>query len=144
MYRQKKSIFLNLKKYWKRKKTFWTNKTGWTVTLAGTYCDDMAPDVQMHLSFPKRSSSQSTKSNNSNYLRQTVEESEKQQENNGNYEDEADSIVTEQQQEVQRKAAILPPPSPIPIRLNPKRTLTKNCYGPGTINHIFFADITNR
>lgn len=28
---------------------------GWTVTLAGTYGEDMAPDVEMRLSFPKKS-----------------------------------------------------------------------------------------
>lgn len=29
--------------------------SGWTVTLAGTYGEDMAPDVEMRLSFPKKS-----------------------------------------------------------------------------------------
>lgn len=96
----------------------------------------MAPDVQMHLSFPKRSSSQMSKLQNGSYS-ETEKPHEKYNETNGNYADEEDTITTDgskSQQQTQLKAAILPPPPSIPMKFNPKRTLTKNCYGSGIMH----------
>lgn len=92
---------------------------GWTVTVAGTYSDDMAPDVQMHLSFPKRSISQGNKSRDHRIIQQT---NVKPMELNLNQED--DLLGDEPKN---YKPAILPSS----IALNPKRSLTKNHFGMG-------------
>lgn len=107
---------------------FVMKKKGWTVTVAGTYSDDMAPDVQMHLSFPKRSSSQSKKIDKSTHNQRSIELSkdmtETELDTNSNYND-TDS------QKPDVKPAILPPPTPQSIKLNPKRSLTKNYLNTG-------------
>ncbi|XP_031638331.1 probable serine/threonine-protein kinase DDB_G0282963 isoform X2 [Contarinia nasturtii] len=96
--------------------------TGWTVTVAGTYSDDMAPDVQMHLSFPKRAANQ----------RKTIEKSTSipmESTNNNTTELEIDTNSNYNDIDLQTpdaKPAILPPPTPQSIKLNPKRSLTKN------------------
>lgn len=90
----------------------------------------MAPDVQMHLSFPKRSSSQSNKFDKSTYARRSIEQTkdmtEPELDANSNYND-TDS------QKIDIKPAILPPPTATPqsIKLNPKRSLTKNYFNTG-------------
>lgn len=101
----------------------------WTVTVAGTYSDDMAPDVQMHLSFPKRSSSQSKKIDKSTHVQRSIDltkDAEPELDTNSNYND-TDS------QNFNAKAAILPPPTPQSMKLNPKRSLTKNYLNAGTV-----------
>lgn len=104
---------------------------GWTVTLAGTYSDDMAPDVQMHLSFPKRASSQGKKFDKSTYMHRSIENakdtSEAELDTNSNYND-TDS------QKPDSKPALLPPPTPQSIKLNPKRSLTKNYLNTGIVS----------
>lgn len=101
-------------------------KKGWTVTLAGTYSDQI-PDVQMHLSFPKRSSSQSRKLDKSTHLHQLIDQpkdTDMDLDTNSNYND-TDS------QKPEAKPAILPPSTPQSIKLNPKRSLTKNYFNAG-------------
>lgn len=104
------------------------NKKGWTVTLAGTYSDDMAPDVQMHLSFPKRASSQNKKFDKSTYVHRSIENAketpEPELDTNSNYND-TDSHKPDS------KPALLPPQTPQSIKLNPKRSLTKNYFSTG-------------
>lgn len=105
-----------------------TQQKGWTVTVAGTY-DDLAPDVQMHLSFPQRSSSQGKKCDKSTNIHRSIEQTkdtELELDTNSNYND-TDS------QKPDAKPAILPPPTPQSIKLNPKRSLTKNYFNTGTI-----------
>lgn len=101
-------------------------KKGWTVTLAGTYSDQI-PDVQMHLSFPKRSSSQSRKLDKSTHSHQSIDQpkdTDMDLDTNSNYND-TDS------QKPEAKPAILPPSTPQSIKLNPKRSLTKNYFNAG-------------
>lgn len=106
---------------------FWrAMKKGWTVTLAGTYSDQI-PDVQMHLSFPKRSSSQSRKLDKSTHSHQSIDQpkdTDMDLDTNSNYND-TDS------QKPEPKPAILPPSTPQSIKLNPKRSLTKNYFNAG-------------
>lgn len=84
----------------------------------------MAPDVQMHLSFPKRAS------NNSKQTRQSIDQvkntTEPELDKNSNFND-TDS------QKPDKKPAILPPPTPQSINLNPKRSLTKHYFNTGII-----------
>lgn len=89
----------------------------------------MAPDVQMHLSFPKRSSSQSKKVDKSIPAQRSIDkakDAEPEPDSNSNYH-ETDS------QNYNSKAAILPPPTPQSIKLNPKRSLTKNFINSGIV-----------
>lgn len=89
----------------------------------------MAPDVQMHLSFPKRSSSHSKKIDKSTHAQRSIDlakDAEPELDSNSNYND-TDS------QNFNTKAAILPPPTPQSIKLNPKRSLTKNYLNAGTV-----------
>lgn len=109
------------------------DKKGWTVTLAGTYgSDDMAPDVQMHLSFPKRASSQSKKFDKSTNIQRSIEHAKEtttepeELDTNSNYND-TDS------QKPDSKPALLPPSTPQSIKLNPKRSLTKNYFSTGIV-----------
>lgn len=100
------------------------------MTVAGTYSDDMAPDVQMHLSFPKRASSQSKqldKSTNMRSIELGKDATETEPDTNSNYND-TDS------QKLEIKPAILPPPTPQSIKLNPKRSLSKNYYNTGIVS----------
>lgn len=114
--------------------------------MAGTYHDDMAPDVEMRLSFPKNSVS-SKKSNNRLSLKAAHEKetivslpssehqtkstkSIKQYLDNGycgHNENETHPHHLHNQQ--QQQPALLPPSS---IHLNPKRTLSRNHYRSGT------------
>lgn len=91
----------------------------------------MAPDVQMHLSFPKRSSSHSTKIDKSIHVQRSIDlatkEAEPELDTNSNYND------TDSQNFNTKAAAILPPPTPQSIKLNPKRSLTKNYLNTGTV-----------
>lgn len=105
---------------------------GWTVTLAGTYSDDMAPDVQMHLSFPKRSSSQSKKIDKSTHAQRSIDmakDAEPEFDTHSNYND------SDSQNFNAKAAAILPPPTPSSqsIKFNPKRSLTKNYLNAGIV-----------
>lgn len=82
----------------------------------------MAPDVQMNLSFPKRPLSQSKKFNKSTHAHRSIElakDTEPELDSNSNYND-----TESQKSEV--KPAILAPSTPQSIKLNPKRSLTKN------------------
>lgn len=94
-------------------------KEGWTVTVAGTYSDDMAPDVQMHLSFPNRSTSQGNKPKPYRSI-----------DNSKEFEHEIHSNSFKDDHSQDRKPAILPPPHS--IKLNPRRSLTKSIFGMGT------------
>lgn len=110
----------------------WNKSQGWTVTLAGTYSDDMAPDVQMHLSFPKRTSSLGKKIDKSINNNRSIEQAntETELDTNSNYND-TDS------QKPDSKPALLPPPTPHSInsmKLNPKRSLTKNHLSTGIVS----------
>lgn len=103
------------------------------MTVAGTYSDDMAPDVQMHLSFPKRSSSQSKKLDKSTHIRSIElgkDMTETEPDTNSNFND-------TDRQNADTKPALLPPPTPQSInqiKLNPKRSLTKHYYNTGILN----------
>lgn len=87
----------------------------------------MAPDVQMHLSFPKRAANQ----------RKTIDKSTSipmEQTNNNATEPEIDTNSNYNDIDSQTpdtKPAILPPPTPQSIKLNPKRSLTKNYLSTG-------------
>lgn len=117
------------------------NFQGWTVTLAGTYQDDMAPEVEMRLSFPKTATSSkklgnrlsinAPHENESNVTHQSKSsKSLKQYLDNGFYgPNETDSNHSHQQQ-----PALLPPPS---NHFNPKRTLSRNHYSSGIISFSF-------
>lgn len=92
----------------------------------------MAPDVQMHLSFPKRSSSQSKKLDKSTHMQQSIDvakDTEPELDSNSNYKD------TDSQKFTVKQPAILPPPTPQSIKLNPKRSLTKNYFNTGTVKN---------
>lgn len=105
----------------------WSFAGGWSVTVAGTYKDDMAPDVQMHLSFPKRTAS------TGDAKLQTIEKSKSAIYcDNGNYGGGRDE--NENFDEDESPQAILPPPqSKIQSNwtMNPKRNLSRNrcCTG---------------
>lgn len=80
----------------------------------------MAPDVQMHLSFPKRSSSQGNKQK----IYRTIEHSEQRLIEQDIRSNSSKDEIYFDSQRMDRKPAILPPPQS--IKLNPKRSLTKN------------------
>lgn len=84
----------------------------------------MAPDVQMHLSFPKRASSNSKQTYQP--IDQVRDTTEPELDTNSNYND-TDS------QKPDMKPAILPPQTPQSINLNPKRSLTKQYFNRGII-----------
>lgn len=91
----------------------------------------MAPDVQMHLSFPKRASSQSKAFDKSAHVHRSIEQTkdtEPELDSNSNYND-----TDSQKPEV--KPAILAPATPQSIKLNPKRSLTKNYLNAGTVQN---------
>lgn len=97
----------------------------------------MAPDVQMHLSFPKRSSSQGNKQK----VYRTIEHSKQrfiEQDIRSN--SSKDEIYFDSQR-MDKKTAILPPPHS--IKLNPKRSLTKNnIFGMGIKFKSHFDSLT--
>lgn len=115
------------------------NHKGWTVTVAGTYSDDMAPDVQMNLCFPKRSLSQGNKQK----VYRTIEHSKQrliEQDIRSNHSSSKDEIYFDSQR-TDKKPAILPPPHS--IKLNPKRSLTKtNIFGMGKKFELHFTSLT--
>lgn len=92
-------------------------RTGWTVTLAGTYGEDMAPDVEMRLSFPKKSPPPSSANFNKvykfpshqKYFNDSLSHRDNCAYGNGNG---------------TNQAAILPPPNG--NYNNPKRSLSRN------------------
>lgn len=92
----------------------------------------MAPDVQMHLSFPKRSSSTSKKFDKSTHVQRSIEQTkdtEPEFDSNSNFND-TDS------QKPDAKPAILAPQTPSQsMKLNPKRSLTKNYFHSGTVQN---------
>lgn len=82
----------------------------------------------MHLSFPKRSSSNCQKLDKSTYLQESIDQPKEtddvELDTNSNYND-----TVSQKSEI--KQAILPPSTPQSIKLNPKRSLTKNYFNTG-------------
>lgn len=90
------------------------------------------PDVQMNLSFPKRASSQSKKFDKSTNIHRSIEHAKdtteaEELDTNSNYND-TDS------QKPDSKPTLLPPPTPQSIKLNPKRSLTKNYFSTGIVS----------
>lgn len=108
--------------------TFYVRK-GWTVTVAGTY-DDMAPDVQMRLSFPKRPIGAS-QCQQIAYANEELNEFEALD----NYRN--DSIESNIKANMLTELASTPSHRPLEplqghsMKFNPKRSLTKHYYGPG-------------
>lgn len=102
----------------------------WTVTLAGTYQDDMAPDVQMHLSFPQRSSSQG-KVMVKRQLRAASPSLQRPSLNGNqhNVDDDDDDFNESIGNDVQQ--AIMPAQPTNQLNLNPRRTLSRNYYSSG-------------
>lgn len=101
---------------------------GWSLTLAGTYRDNMAPDVEMKLSFPKK-----TINNGDDLDSSKSQEKEKYLNNNmGNLYQRQSSDISNENLNTNR-AALPPPPPPTQQQqptpgsqnLNPKRTLSK-------------------
>lgn len=113
-------------------------RLGWTVTVAGTY-DDMAPDVQMRLSFPKRpiGASQCSRSDKLSQCQQIAFANEELNEFEAldNYRN--DSIESSIKANMLTELASTPSHRPLEplqghsMKFNPKRSLTKNYYGPG-------------
>lgn len=96
----------------------------------------MAPDVQMRLSFPKRSSSQSNKSNKTMNLRQTIEQCSEQQQQQEikTLDNHRNDNVSSHQKDV--KPDILSTSLQAhSIKINPKRSLTRNYFGSGIIHY---------
>lgn len=83
---------------------------GWSVTVAGNYHEDLAPDVEMRLKFPKQQ------------IKNETQDSQKDRN-----EDESDFYENYHKEEksskngVRNKQPALPPP----LNVNPKRNLTK-------------------
>lgn len=100
----------------------------------------MAPDVQMHLCFPKRSSIQENKQK----VFRTNEHSKQQlieQDIRSNHSSSKDEIYFDCQR-TDKKPAILPPPHS--IKLNPKRSLTKtNIFGMGKKFELHFTPVSH-
>lgn len=96
---------------------------GWSLTLAGTYNDDMAPDVEMRLSFPKKNGK--TDSDTSS-LNRKITNSFKQE--NGNFQSfqREQSDVSNENYQLNNRAAL---PTTGSANINPKRTLSKAVVG---------------
>lgn len=108
---------------------------GWTVTVAGTY-DDLAPDVQMRLSFPKRTSSQCSRPDARNQCQQIAYANEELHEFEALDNFRNDNIELHQSN---MKGNILPDTlQGHSMKFNPKRSLSKNYYGPGIITYFDF------
>lgn len=110
--------------------------------MAGTYQDDMAPDVKMRLSFPKRSSSHNNQiDNTTSRLHRSVEHSKPsiahtQYYDNGNYEFNENNMNDKQQAILPSAQQQLAPAES--MNFNPKRTLSRNFYNSGIICFINF------
>ncbi|KAG4066145.1 hypothetical protein HA402_010347 [Bradysia odoriphaga] len=93
--------------------------TGWSLTLAGTYNDDMAPDVEMRLSFPKKNGKTDSDTGS---LNRKYSNSYKQE--NGNYQSfqREQSDVSNENYQLNNRAAL---PTAGNGNINPKRTLSK-------------------
>lgn len=94
---------------------------GWSLTLAGTYNDDMAPDVEMRLSFPKKNGkadSDTSSFNKKNTFKQ----------DNGNYQNyqREQSDISNENYNSNNRAAL---PTAGSGNINPKRTLSKAVIG---------------
>lgn len=84
-------------------------KPGWSVTVAGNYHEDLAPDVEMRLKFPKQ---------------QIKIETESQKSRNDDESDFYENFHKEEKSSkngIRNKQPALPPP----LNVNPKRNLTK-------------------
>lgn len=83
---------------------------GWSVTVAGNYHEDLAPDVEMRLKFPKQQ------------IKNETQESQK-----GRNDDESDFYESYHKEEKSSKNGIRnkQPALPPPLNVNPKRNLTK-------------------
>lgn len=118
-------------------------KIGWSLTLAGTYRDDMAPDVEMRLSFPKKSPKDDE--TEQHQRQRTIVEHPKfsnglpphHQRLNNNFENPSlkKAGFHRQQSDVsnenyqQHSGRGIRPTLPMPAHLNPKRTLSKSIPG---------------
>lgn len=93
----------------------------------------MAPDVQMNLSFPKRSLSQSKQFDKSTHVHRSIEltkDTEPELDSNSNYNE-------NESQKSDVKPAILASSTPQSMKLNPKRSLTKNYFNnTGTVEKL--------
>lgn len=105
---------------------------GWSLTLAGTYNDDMAPDVEMRLSFPKKNGKGDSETAPIN---RKYSNSYKQE--NGNYQSfqREHSDVSNENYQLNNRAAL---PTAGNGNINPKRTLSKAVIG------IVVEDLTYR
>lgn len=94
---------------------------GWSLTLAGTYNDDMAPDVEMRLSFPKKNGK--ADSDTSSLSRKNTNRPD-----NGNYQNfqREQSDVSNENYQLNNRAAL---PTAGSANINPKRTLSKAVSG---------------
>lgn len=93
------------------------------MTLAGTYNDDMAPDVEMRLSFPKKNGKGDSETG---FLNQKYSNSFKQE--NGNYQSfqREQSDISNENYQLNNRAAL---PTTANGNMNPKRTLSKAVIG---------------
>lgn len=102
----------------------------WTVTLAGTYQDDMAPDVQMHLSFPQRSSSQGKVMIKRQLCAASpqpmLEPTTQAISQNGNNHD--DGYYFNEDIRTDMQPAIMPSQQTNQLNFNPRRTLSRHHY----------------
>lgn len=98
---------------------------GWSLTLAGTYNDDMAPDVEMRLSFPKKNGNADVDTAVSN--RKSAYKQE-----NGNYQNfqREQSDVSNENYQLNNRAAL---PTTGSANMNPKRSLSKSVVGKNEI-----------
>lgn len=119
-------------------------KKGWSLTLAGTYRDDMAPDVEMRLSFPKKSPKDDDTERSQHRRQRTIVEHpklsndlpphhhlnnnfENPSSNKTNYHRQQSDVSNENYQ--QHSSRGIRPSLPMPAHLNPKRTLSKSIPG---------------
>lgn len=109
---------------------------GWSLTLAGTYNDDMAPDVEMRLSFPKKNGNADSDTNSLN--RKTTYN--KQQ--NGNYQSfqREPSDISNENYQLNNRAVL---PATGSANVNPKRSLSKSVIGRTEFSIIFYTTHLN-
>lgn len=129
---------------------------GWSVTVAGTYQDDMAPDVEMRLCFPKKSPKTDDGDTDQQY-RQKINDMNcitnfNNHHTNGTYHRQYSDISNENYSTGRNgntsagggaaatSALTAPPPPPSSSsNLNPKRTLSKSIPGKENI-YLYFNE----
>lgn len=119
-------------------------KKGWSLTLAGTYRDDMAPDVEMRLSFPKKSPKDDDTEHTQAQRHRSIIDHPKFSNGlpphhhlNNNFENPTSNKAGYQRQQSdvsnenysQHSSRTTRPTLPLPAHLNPKRTLSKSIPG---------------